>query len=58
MFDMQISYRNQRFQQISSKVYVLNFTLSKLWSVIPQISQNRIHRRSFSSFLKNFFEYA
>ena len=32
--------------------------LSKLWSVIPQLSQNRPRLRCLSSFLKNFFKYA
>ena len=32
----------------------VEFHLSKLWSVIPQLSQNRPRFRCFSSFLKNF----
>ena len=38
---------NQRLQQICGKAYVLNFTLSKPWSVIPQLSQNRPRLRCF-----------
>ena len=49
---------NKHLWQISSKTSVLNFTLSKLWSVILQLSQNRARLRCFSVFLKNFFKYA
>ena len=34
-------------------ITVLNFTLSKLWSVILQLLQNRPHLRSFSNFLES-----
>ena len=35
-----------------------NYTLSKLCSVIPQLSQNSPRHKCFSSFLKDFLKYA
>ena len=46
----------QHVRQVSSQVLLLNFTLGKLWYVIPQVLQNRPRRRCFSSFSEYFFQ--
>ena len=51
-----LSTPSAHFQQ--SACVCVEFHFKQLWSVIPQLSQNRSRLRCFSSFLKNFFKYA